>query len=233
MVEYGLDNIDPAQFRKELGIHESTTIVGLFLGSRESEIKKHIPIFRDVAVFLQEQIGDIHFVVPTLPQMEFEIRKLTENWPLTVTVTARQDSKKWEAFAACDLGIAVSGTVGLELAYMKIVHLIAYKVHPVTAMILQRLVKTRYAHLGNILLQADAFPEFLQGKCNEVLLSKESLKLLKQGDQRTAQKEKAERVREMLAAKDNQMPSDKAAAFILSQVGTQKGGLKEAGPLKL
>ena len=123
--------------------------------------------------------------------------------------------EKWDEFAACDAALAVSGTVGLELAYMGVPHAITYKMHPISWLLVKLLVKTKYAHLANILLNEPAIPEYLQGKADAFEISKGILKLLRDENERRTQKEKGTKLREILSPGAGMTPSEKAAAFIM------------------
>ena len=44
-------------------------------------------------------------------------------------------------------------------------NVIAYRVHPLTALIVKLLVQIKYANIVNVLLGREAIPEFIQNKC--------------------------------------------------------------------
>ena len=79
------------------------------------------------------------------------------------------------------------------------------------------LVKTKYAHLANILLGEPAVPEFLQGQCNSTELAKGLFKLVEDDMERKIQLSKTSKIRDMLKGEGGDMtPSDKAADFVLA-----------------
>ncbi len=102
---------------------------------------------------------------------------------------------------------------------MGVPHVVAYKMHPVSWILVKILVKTKYAHLANILLNEAVVPEYLQGKCNSIDIAKGLLKLFKEGAEREAQLAKTRKLREILAAGPERTPSTKAADFILRMIG--------------
>ena len=75
------------------------------------------------------------------------------------------ESEKYNCFAASNFAIAASGTVSLELALTGTPHLIAYKVNPLSAMIVKIFVKTKFFNIVNIILNKEVVPELLQDKC--------------------------------------------------------------------
>lgn len=217
LIEFDPADADPVTFRQQRNIPADAPILGLFFGSRQSEIESMSKILKESALLVHEQYPDLHVVVPTVPNLEYEVRKVLEDVDYSVFVVTDPD-QKWDAFAACNVAAAVSGTVGLELAYMGVPHVIAYKAHPVTWLALRALVKVKYAHLANILLDAPVIPEFLQNQCKSFEIGKAIYALFKFEDRRKLQLEKTASIREKLGVGEGSMPSQRAAEFVLKML---------------
>ena len=215
LIEMDKSGFDGPTFRHARGIEDSDICLGVFFGSRVRELKAHSKIFLETMDVLEEQYSNIHFIIPTLPNLEFEVLELVGSIGKSVHVVTEQN-KKWDAIAACNAALAVSGTMGLELAYMGAPHAIAYKAHPLTWLILKLVVKTQYAHLANILLKDEVVPEFLQGKCSTARLAPALMELLNYPDVQNTQKEAFTKLNDMLQLEGGQTPSAKAASFVLS-----------------
>ena len=209
LVESGIDQGDGEEFKRTYGITGQT--LGLFFGSRKREIAAIGPVLVEVAQRIAQKTPGIHFIVPTLPQFESVLMDMLADLQADVTFVTDK-SEKWDAFAACDAAVAVSGTVGLELAYAGVPHVIAYKMHPLSWLLVRLLVKTRYAHLMNILLDQAIVPEFLQGNCDPTKIELAVLNLLYNPK---PQKEAFQELRGMLTD-ESQPPSEKAAGFVFS-----------------
>jgi lipid-A-disaccharide synthase len=201
MVESNILNGEGKAFRERHDIAPDKTTIGVFFGSRRREIETHASVFVEAL----ECFDNVHLIVPTLPRFEELVKSKLAQTNLSITITTRPE-EKWDAFAAMDKGLAVSGTVGLELAYCGIPHVIAYQTSALNAFIARRMIQTPYVHLGNILLQKPAIPELLQEDC----MPKKIVKALSDV---SGQKENLEEIRSLL--KTDVMPSDKAAAFVL------------------
>src|SRR5690606_38373621 len=147
MTRHKPENVDIDAFKNKYDIPLDAPTIGLFLGSRVSELKVHAPILKETIQVLKEQNKNVQLIVPTLPQLEFQILPILSNLNCPSYVISDQEAK-WESFAACDAAVAVSGTVGLELAYAGVPHIICYKTHPVTYLAAKMLVKVKYAHLA-------------------------------------------------------------------------------------
>ncbi len=202
-------------FRANREIEDSSVCVGLFLGSRERELKKLSKPFLQTMDALKEQYPDLVMIVPTLPSLEYQVMELLGSNEVETHVVFKQ-SQKWNAIAACDVALAASGTVGLELAYAGIPHIIGYKTHPITTLLLKVLVKTPYAHLANILLEKEVVPEFLQGKCNVNYLTRGMMRLIGYPEEQAKQKAAFAELESQLRLDSDETPSKRAATFILS-----------------
>lgn len=217
IVEKNVLASDGAIYRDEVGISLREMTVGILMGSRVSEVNRHGPLLTQAASKLAYKIpGDPpHLIVPTLPQTENLVWSHLKAYPGPVHITRRHELK-FHAFKAMDIAMAVSGTVGLELAVLGTPHLIAYTMNPLTYALLKRAVKTPYAHLANIILDKRVVPEFIQGKAQPDAIAEEMLALMIDQRSRRRQIEAFDQLRPRLGFGDDKTPSQKAADFIFS-----------------
>lgn len=202
-------------FREANDIPLDVQTLGLFFGSRESELKNISSALIETASLVDDVEKNIRVIIPTLPKLEYNIQQLLKGFGPPVNISSNL-AFKWETFKACDIAVAVSGTVALELAYAGIPHVILYKTSLPTYLVLKLLVKVKHVHLANILLQESVVPEFIQGKCDSEKIAESVLELIKNKELQNAQKEKFMKLREMLGSNDDKKPSRKAAEFVLS-----------------
>ena len=135
---------------------------------------------------IKTKYKNIELIVPTLPHLEEQVNALIA--PLDIPYCLSTDqSQKWSLFKACDVAIAVSGTVGLELAAANVPHVIAYRMNPVTIFIAKHLIKTPYVHLANIILGKEVVPEFIQQHCRADKISAMVLQLMQHESERHTQ----------------------------------------------
>jgi lipid-A-disaccharide synthase len=102
----------------------------------------------------------------------------------------------------------------LELALCSVPTVVAYRIHPVSAFIVRRLMTVRYANLVNWLLDREAVPEFLQEQCRGDLLAYAVSRLITHEENAAEQKEATKLAMSMLAPPDG-TSSDAAAAVVL------------------
>ncbi len=204
-------------FRQENEIPDHAKTLGVFFGSRESEFKNLSSVIKSAAMLIDDVEDELHIIAPTLPRLEYNVQSILKDFKLPVYVISNP-LMKWEAMKACDVAIAVSGTVGLELAYAGVPHIICYKVNPVTAFIIKLLVKVKHVHLANILLGKEVVPELLQGNCMPEAIAQKVEDLLQDDELRNKQLDAFKELNVKLGHKEEQTPSQKAAKFIFETI---------------
>ena len=214
------------RFRQARDIPDDAKLLGLYFGSRQEELNNIGQIIKDTAIYVSEQLDNIHIVVPTLDGLEYDVVQLLQG----IDIPAYIDSdfaNKADAIAATDVGIAVSGTVALQLAYTGRPHVIVYKTHPLTYWIVRLLAKVKHIHLGNIILGRDVVPEFIQGRCQAESISDEVISLFEDADKIAQQERGFEEIRKKLGSDLDEKPSDKAARYIMSLLAGKSGEKKD------
>jgi len=214
LVQSGVFNGNGDAFRQRHGIPKVSSTVGGFFGSRGGEIKRVGPVLKDV----MGRMGRVPFIIPTLPHLHARITRMLKDTGVKAVVTS-DAAEKWDAFAACDCAVAVSGTVGLELAAAGVPHVIAYRIGTLTHQIVKRLIRVRHAHLANIMMGAPMVPEFIQGDCTAEKIVPALSSLLKDEVARNRQKALFVMVRHKIGARSSETPAQRAASVILSVAG--------------
>ena len=120
--------------------------------------------------------------------------------------------EKYSAMAACDVGLAASGTVTLELSMARVPYIVAYKVTTVTYWLASLLVRIPYANLINLTLNKETVPECIQTRCEPNILFKRIVELLEGAG--AAQVAEMGPALEALGL-DGPPPSERAAAAVL------------------
>ena len=178
-----------------------------------------MPVFLEAAALLRQKYADLQFVLPTVKTVEQQVRRMVaENGADDVMIVAGREERNG-ARAAASAAMAASGTVSLELAIMKIPHIIAYKVAPLTAWLARHLLKIRSVNLPNILMNDSIVPELLQEACTPENVAGEVAKFLdtENAAPRTQFQNKMEELRRLMGAgKIN--PSRRAAEIVLREI---------------
>ena len=164
------------QAREQCQIKNRTTI-GLFPGSRSSEIKRILPVLLESAEQIKIEKPDIQFILPVastisldeLTSFQAEIDKLS--------ITLSKDNF-YDVVQACDVILTASGTATLEIGLLEVPMVIAYKVTALTYFIMKNLAITKFIGLVNIVPQKSIVKEFIQHEATASNISKETLHLL-------------------------------------------------------
>jgi len=136
-------------------------LISLIPGSRMSEVKKLLPVFKQVA----DKLGSGYkFVIPTVETTKDYIEKEIKNWVNHPDLVPA--SERYDLYAKTYIAIAASGTVSAELAIMHIPSIIVYKMNRATMWMAQRVIKIKWASLVNILLNKTVYPELLGDNAN-------------------------------------------------------------------
>lgn len=221
VVEGGAAKGDGKAFRKRNDIPETAKLLCVLPGSRRSETKYLLPVFKDVVTALKQNHPDMQIVVPTVVTVERTVRQAVADWQLPVHVVTGE-ANRYDAFAAADAALAASGTVALELAMAKVPYTIAYKMNPLSSFLARKLVSGRYANLVNILADREIVKEYLLEDCRPDLLALEVEKLLTGEAYKNAEVNGAFDVLKMLGADDPVTPSQKAAEVVLTVAGEHR-----------
>src|SRR4029077_9655294 len=70
-----------AEMRKRLGIGPTVPVLMVLPGSRTSEVRFILPVFRDAVQKIAVQVPDLVCVLPTVPHVAARVRTSTANWP--------------------------------------------------------------------------------------------------------------------------------------------------------
>lgn len=217
VVEGGAAKGDGEKFREEHGIAPETPVLCVLPGSRRSETKYLLPVFKEAVAILAEKYPTMRVVVPTVVTVEKTVRDAVSDWALPVDVVTGE-AARYDAFAASSAALAASGTVALELALARVPYTIAYKMNPISSYLARRLVTGKFANLVNIMANREVVREYLLENCRPALLAAEIERLLENEAYRNAEVDRAFDVLKTLGADGEETPSDKAADIVLECV---------------
>ena len=178
-VGHPLANVIPMQpdrmaARTTLGLKESDTVIAILPGSRKSEIHYLAKRFFETAVLINHAQPAIKFIVPAIPALKTMIESIAAR--AGAKNLQILDGQSHTALAACDVTLIASGTATLEAALFKRPMVIAYNMHWLSWLIMQRKKLQPWVGLPNILCQEFVVPELLQQAATPQALSHAVLK---------------------------------------------------------
>lgn len=201
-------------FRKRYDIPEKARLVAVLPGSRRGEVGKLWPIFAAALERLKGDHPNLHIVIPTVPGVAGMVVSASHGLPFPATVVQAAE-ERYEAMVAAEVALAASGTATLELGLAETPTVLAYRVNPLTAAIVRRMIKTPFAGLVNILLGRAVMPEFLQENCKPLQIAAALAKLLDSPSARQEQVAASRDVAAKLGAGEGTPPSQRAAKAAL------------------
>lgn len=221
VIESEVVHADASQFRKKYKISDDKKIITVLPGSRKNEVSKLLPVFLQAVAKLQEENKNYFFVIPTVKTVSENVKKMVKASGQKILIVENQNDR-YGAFRSSSAAIAASGTVALELAICDVPHIIAYKVSPLTALLVKRFLKIEFVNLSNILIGREIVPELLQERCVSGNIAAYIQHFINQDDDwYEKQKEGFAKVREILG-QGEQKPSENAADIILNLIGKAK-----------
>jgi lipid-A-disaccharide synthase len=176
-----------AELRARLGIGATAPVLCVLPGSRLSEIRFILPVFRAAVENVAKRVPGLVAVLPTVPHVAVRVRESAAKWP-TPLHFVEGDVDKFAAMSTADAALAASGTVTTELALARTPMVVAYRVGRLTYILARPLFISRWFTLINLLLQRRAVPEFLQGAATARVLADEVVGLLTNKDASAAQR---------------------------------------------
>ena len=191
---------------------ETKPLIVLLPGSRPSELKRHLPVFRETLRLLRAEKPNIRAIVVLSDRLAPLARQI--GLPDDVEVQANLH----EALVRADLAIAKSGTVTLECAYFGVPTVVLYKSSAITYEIGIRIVQVKWAAMPNILANEEVFPEFLQYNATPPNIAQAALEFMGNTARRTRVQEK---LRDIRASLGTPGASGRAAQEIIKLMGRE------------
>lgn len=184
------------RLRERLQIKATEQVVGIFPGSRKSELNYIFDTLVAAAEQIQRTKPEVKFllsVAPSLSRKFFSERLQQTGLPVEIV-----DENIYEVAAACDAILSVSGTVTLQIALVEVPLAVVYKMAPFSYFVGRFLVRIPYAGLTNIVAGEEVAREYIQDAATPETLSTEIIHLLDDADYASTMRQKLGAVKDML-----------------------------------
>ena len=213
--QHGLDTvavghpIANALVGKKRKKNSSDKIITLIPGSRMSEVKRLLPLMRDVMDMLcRNGYTGYKFVIPVVETTANYIQNEIKNWRYKPELVPARD--RYDLFGKTYIAIAASGTVSAELAMLHVPAIIVYKMNPITTWIGKQIIRVNWISLVNILLNRGVYPEILGGNAT-------AENILNAFQQLTIPSNRDKMITDLCAADKLWLPHQEDAAKIIAQ----------------
>lgn len=209
-----VDEASPSMSRDEalrqFDLDNASTVVGLFPGSRKSELDRLLPVLIESARLLRERFENVQFVLPIAPTFareDLEVRLKDSKLPITLI-----EDQTYDVIQACDAIITASGTATLQIALIGTPMAVVYRVSSLSYWIVKRLVTLKHIALANIVAGEAVVREFIQNEARPAAIADEIARILTDGDYARSIRRGLKQVRKNLGASGG---SEKIARLVL------------------
>lgn len=193
-----VDVVKPSMTREEFArrhaLDPARPIITIMPGSRPSEIALNYPGVITACEHLAKdaRLQFLHAAAPGL-SAELFTRYAMPAFPLK-----RIYGETYDALASADCSIVASGTATVEAALLGAPMVVVYRLAPLTAHILRRLVRTPHIAMANLVVGKRAVPELIQDDFTAENVEREVRRLLDSEDARLEMKASLAEVRARL-----------------------------------
>ncbi len=192
-------------------------VVLVLPGSRRSELKHLLPVFREAVRLTAARVPHARFVLPAVSHLADQIEAEVAGWPVRPEVL-RGDEPKRAAFRRARAALAASGTVTLELALAGVPLVGAYRGHPLEAFVARRLIRSHSVLMCNLVLGRNVAPELLQDDATPQALADALMALIQDTPARAAQLAAFAEIDGIMMRPDGRAASDLAVDAALEVV---------------
>ncbi len=178
-----------------LGLDPDRSVVGLFPGSRRSEVQALLPEMVEMACLLSRQQPDTQFLLSKVAELPDELYSAIDEHRDLIRLV---EGDAHCTIHACDAIVTASGTVTLEMALLDRPMVVVYRMAPFSYAIISRMLKTPWVSLVNIIAGRAVVAELLQEHASAKTMLDHLLPILQRGDARNTMLQGLAEVREAL-----------------------------------
>lgn len=155
--------MDRDAFARFFHLNAGRKWLGFFPGSRNSEVKKMLPIFLKAAKKWDQNEYEILISKSHGVKHQLFMDMVSHTGMPNLNII---DGYNYDMMKHCDALVCTSGTVTLEAAYIGTPCVICYRANPLSYAIGKHLVRVSRIGLPNIILDNDVLPELVQQDMN-------------------------------------------------------------------
>jgi len=196
-----VDTVKPSMSRPEFiarhhELDPARPIVALLPGSRASEVARNFPAILKACERLSREMG----AAGAAPQFVHAAAPGIGSSAGAAVDVLRVERATYDALAAADCAIVASGTATVEAALLGTPMVVVYRVAPLTAMILRRMVHTPFFSMVNLIAGRRVVTELMQDDFTGASVAAEVRRLLESSAAREEMKAALAQVRASLGS---------------------------------
>ncbi|MCL5408497.1 MAG: lipid-A-disaccharide synthase [Candidatus Omnitrophica bacterium] len=194
------------------GLNKTKRIIGLFPGSRKSEISNILPVLLKIAIEISRTLPDLQFIISSASEeMKNIISSIQKKFNTYFPVWEENSQSIVYVSSLC---FCASGTMNLEVALIGKPMCVFYKMNFINYLILKFMIKLPYISPVNIIYGKKIVPEFLQNMPYKEI-QKRCILLLDNKEEIEKQKNSFQEIKKICGTP---IISEKISEFILKNV---------------
>ena len=189
-------SMSQAEAGERYGVNPWRRTVGLLPGSREGEIKRHLPLFLAAAERIAWHMPGVHFLLPRAPSIP---RALLEMYLAAARCEVRLvEGSAYDALQLMEAAIVTSGTATLEAALCEVPMVVVYRASWPTYLVARLVIRIPHIALVNVVAGREIVPEFLQHRATPRRIARATMDLLRDDERHAAMQERLRELRSRL-----------------------------------
>jgi len=164
-------------FFEKINVQNNTPVITVMPGSRDNEIKKHMPILLHLIEKIEKRLGKLLVLLPLAENVD---RKMIQQFVSQRDNIIILEGFNYDALTHCDIAIIASGSATLEATILGTPTIVIYKISLLSYLIARAFVKVKYISLPNLIAGREVFPEFIQ-HINLESIADRAIDMLKDG----------------------------------------------------
>ncbi len=189
-------HLDKEELSRKMGVENAYPILGLLPGSRNEEVRNHLPVMVKAAEILSSRYPRLTGLLPVAPTIQPELAQSFLNQsPAEISISQHSI---YETLMACDLALVASGTATVETAILGIPMILVYRASAITFWIGKRVIRVPFLGLVNLVAGEQVIPELIQDHVTPDRLAREAIEILEGGQKRENMIEKLGMVKQRL-----------------------------------
>ncbi len=207
--------LDIVKAESPLEIPSNKITIALLPGSRQTEVRRLLPLMLESAKIIQKKIPNTQFLILRSSTVKEELfNQIVANYNIPVHIFT---DKTYEGIKSSDFALVASGSATLETAILEKPFVIIYKISWFSWFFLKAVIQVPYIGLVNIVAGRKIIEEFIQHQAQPKRIASYIIKTLNDPQRTTSLRNELSQIKSLLG---NKGASKRAAEIIVDLLKT-------------
>ena len=216
LIETARASVSREQAQQELGLNPWRKTVGLLPGSREQEIRRHLPLLLAAAERIAWEMPGVQFLLPKAPHLPGRLFAPLEGRRNELEIVVCEN-RMYDGLQVLDGALIASGTATLEAALFEVPMVVVYRMSWPTYLAARCVVRVEHIAMANLIAGRAVVPECVQRQATPSRIARELVNVLRSPERRAAMQEALRKVKAELGPVGS---VDRAAQAVLEELRT-------------